>query len=69
MTKFSVITDQHGKVMGAVRTEPFKTSDGKQVQFRPNAKYGHHEIDVDDRLLKQPASEVGKAIHAHMKSK
>lgn len=64
MAKLTVITDASGKLVGAVRTEPFKTSDGKQLEFRPHPDYKHHIVEVDEKLLKGPASELGKALRA-----
>jgi hypothetical protein len=64
MAKLTVITDKNGKLMGAVRSEPFKTSDGKHLEFRPHPDYKHHIVEVDEKLLKGPASELGKVLRA-----
>lgn len=64
MAKLTVITDASGKLMGAVRTEPIKTSDGKELSFRPHPDYKHHIVEVDDKLLKGPASEISKVLRA-----
>jgi hypothetical protein len=66
MAKLSVITDEKGNVLGAVRAEPFQTSDGRSLVFRPNPKLLHHLIDVDDKLLGGPASELGKYLRANV---
>jgi hypothetical protein len=67
MAKLSVITDAKGNLLGAVRTEPFKTSNGKNLQFHPHPNYKHHVMDVDDKLLKGPASELGTFLRAQVK--
>ena len=67
MAKLSVITDVNGNLLGAVRTEPFKTSSGASLEFRPNPNYKHHVMDVDDQLLRGPASELGRVLRAKVK--
>lgn len=64
MAKISVITDSNGKLLAAVRAEPFKTSDGKTLEFRPHPDHKHKVVDVDEKLLKGPASEFGKLLRA-----
>lgn len=67
MAKLSVITDAEGNLLGAVRTEPIRTSDGQILQFHPNPKFKHQLMDVDDKLLNAPASELGKFLRAQAK--
>jgi hypothetical protein len=64
MAKLNVITDSNGKLVGAVRAEPFKTKEGKNLEFRPHPDYKHHVIEVEDHVLKGPASELGKMLRA-----
>ncbi|HEY7351571.1 MAG TPA: hypothetical protein VH596_02275 [Terriglobales bacterium] len=64
MAKLSVITDANGKLVAAVRAEAFKTKDGKNLEFRPHPDYKHHVVEVDDHVLKGPASELGKMLRA-----
>jgi hypothetical protein len=67
MAQLSVISDAKGNLLGAVRTGSFKTSNGKSLEYRPHPDYRHHVIDVDDKLLKGPASELGKLLRAAVK--
>jgi len=67
MAKLSVISDAKGNLLGAVRTGPFKTNDGKNLEYHPHPDYKHHAVDVDDKLLKGPASELGKFLRATVK--
>jgi hypothetical protein len=67
MAKFSVITDEKGNLLGAVRAEQFKTTDGKHLEFHPHPKYKHHTMEVDDKVLKGPASALGKILRAKAK--
>jgi hypothetical protein len=67
MAKINVITDAQGNLLGAVRTGPFKTSNGKHLEFRPHPHYKHHIADVDDKLPHGPASELGKFLRAQVK--
>ena len=62
MTKLTVITDASGKLLGAARTEPFKTASGKTVQFVPHPAHKHREIEVDEKLLHGPAKDLGKHL-------
>jgi hypothetical protein len=62
MAKLSVITDASGKLLAAVRADAFKTKDGKNLEFRPHPDYKHHLVEVDDQVLKGPASELGKML-------
>ncbi|HZQ20168.1 MAG TPA: hypothetical protein VFA90_15725 [Terriglobales bacterium] len=64
MAKLNVITDASGKLVAAVRAEPVKTKDGKNLEFRPHPDYKHHVIEVDESILKGPASELGKMLRA-----
>jgi hypothetical protein len=67
MGNLSVITDANGKLLGAVRTEPFKTKNGKNLEFRPHPDYKHRAMEVDEKLLKGPASELGTFLRSKMK--
>jgi hypothetical protein len=67
MAKLNVITDAKGNLMGAVRADSFKTGDGKSLEFRPHPDFKHRVIEVDDKLLKGPASELGKHLRANAK--
>jgi hypothetical protein len=64
MAKLNVITDASGKLVAAVRAEAFKTTEGKNLEFRPHPDYKHHVVEVDDNVLKGPASELGKMLRA-----
>jgi hypothetical protein len=64
MAKLSVITDASGKLVAAVRADAFKTKNGKTLGFRPHPDYKHHVVEVDDHVLKGPASELGKMLRA-----
>ena len=64
MAKISVITDKNGKLVAAVRAEAFKTKEGKNLEFRPHPDYNHKTVEVDDKALKGPASELGKMLRA-----
>jgi hypothetical protein len=67
MAKLNVITDGNGKLLAAVRSGPVKTSDGKTVQFVPHPNHKHQEMEVDDRFLSGPATEVGRVIRERLK--
>jgi hypothetical protein len=67
MTKLSVITDASGKLLGAVRSEPFKSGDGKTLQFVPHPGHRHREIEVDDRFLRGSAKELGTHLREKLK--
>ncbi len=67
MAKLNVITDANGKLVGAVRADSFKTSDGKTLEFRPHPQHKHRVMDVDDKLIKGPASELGNYLRAQVK--
>ena len=67
MAKLSVITDAKGTLLGAVRADAFKTDDGKSLEYRPHPDFKHHIVDVDEKLLKGPAGELGKHLRASVK--
>jgi hypothetical protein len=67
MAKLSVIADKNGKLLGAVRSGPAKTKDGRTLQFRPHPEHKHVEMEVDDRLLRGPAAELGRFIREKLK--
>lgn len=67
MAKLSVITDANGKLLGAVRSEPVKTQDGRMLQFQPHPNHKHHEVEVDEKLLRGPAAELGKFLRSAAK--
>jgi hypothetical protein len=67
MAKLNMITDADGKLLGAVRAESFKTKDGKNLEFHPHPNFQHRMMDVDDKLLKGPASELGTYLRSNMK--
>jgi hypothetical protein len=67
MAKLSVITDAKGNLLGAVRADTFKTSDGKSLEYRAHPNYKHHVIEVDEKLLKGPARELGKHLRENLK--
>lgn len=67
MAKLNVISDANGKLLAAVRSGPVKTSDGNTLQFIPHPAHKHTEVEVDDRLLSGPATEVGRAIREKLK--
>lgn len=62
MAKIVVITDTNGRLLGAVRSEPFRTSDGKLLRFVAHPRHKHYPMEVDARTLCLPASEVGKFL-------
>jgi hypothetical protein len=39
-----------------------KTGDGKSLEFRAHPNYKHHVMEVDEKLLKGPAKELGKHL-------
>jgi hypothetical protein len=67
MAKISVITDAKGNLLGAVRADSFKTGDGKTLEYRAHPDYKHRVMDVDEKLLKGPAKELGKHLRENLK--
>jgi len=50
--KVTVVRDQHGNVVGALRAEPHKLADGRQVSAVVRLQPGQmsHVVDVPDKL-------------------
>ncbi len=66
MAKLSVITDAKGNLLGAVRADSFKTGDGA-LEYRAHPNYKHHVMEVDEKLMKGPAKELGKHLRENLK--
>lgn len=67
MAKLSVITDKHGKLLGAVHSGSMKTKDGRTLQHRPHPDHKHVEIEVADQLLRGPAADLGRFLREKVK--
>jgi hypothetical protein len=57
--KAIVVTDAHGKVLGAHRNVPIKTDKG-MITFFPvtNHRQKSHEVEVDEKFFSRPAAEL-----------
>ena len=66
MANLNVITDASGKLLGAVSAESYKTSDGKELQFRAHPRHKHQVIQVDDRLMRGSAKELGDFLRSKL---
>jgi hypothetical protein len=66
MAKLVVITDMQGKLLGAVRSEPYRTSNGKVIRFVPHPRHKHYPLEVDERVLQLSANELGKFLRARL---
>ena len=64
--KLTVITDESGKLLGALREEEIKDGD-RTIRFfglpQPGQKH-YNNLDVADNFLQQPAHELEKALFA-----
>jgi hypothetical protein len=67
MARFTVITDENGRLLGAIRSDPIKVGNNT-LQFRqhPGPKQKYHHFEVDDALLNKPASHLRKELDSKL---
>ena len=67
MAKIGVIADPKGRLLGAVRAEPFRTSSGKLLRFVAHPRHKHYPMEVDSAVLRMPAGEMGKYLRDRLR--
>jgi hypothetical protein len=72
MAKVIAVTDPNGALLGVVRGDRIDIGNGKTLQavLPPRASKNHHQIlEVEDNLLRKPATEVHHEIRRRLKGK
>jgi hypothetical protein len=61
--KMTVITDKTGKFLGAVRAGTIKDGN-RTLHFHalPHPDHKHHEVEIDEELMRKPFEEVRKGL-------
>lgn len=68
MAEVIAITDDNGKVLGVMRSDPIGVGGGMTIQavVRPVTGYHHHTLEVPDDLLSGLASKVHREIQRRL---
>jgi hypothetical protein len=68
--KMTIITDKNGKFLGAVRSGTIQEGEN-ELYFHPlpHPSHMHHEVEVDEGLMRKPFEEVREMLLSKISGK